>query len=175
MMFVEEITTPIDMTNKFQQLYTEIYKALKPRRYTNRSTKETIENSDVARKRRSRGVVVEIVKGRPKHRGIANRHRFFEFKAKSKEMTEGRIQKGFVQLNTNKSVVDCFCSCGDFGYRWRTPLVDSNMADFDVDAAYESIANPTPHNQEDPVITNPLHEKKFCKHLLAVMNKLRIK
>lgn len=97
----------------------------------------------------------------------------YEYKCLSHEKTEGRTHEGYLTLDKQNSVRDCFCSCADFQFRWRYALVIDDMAKWQTPDKFTNIETNAPHTREPSHITNPDYQKRFCKHLTAAMNKIK--
>lgn len=65
----------------------------------------------------------------------------------------------FVFLDT-KLHVRCSCSCADFMYRWEVALHKKDAAEVEYS------------NGDVPMITNPKMTATFCKHCIALYNKI---
>lgn len=145
----------------------------------NKKTKGLFLNSDEQRKERANNVkIISIEKYTPSttsdDKPLLKGWKRYDFEALSREKTENRKHSGYVVLDGHSSVKDIFCSCADFQFLWRYALTLSDMASWETYPEYEDIETYAPHTQEPSHETNPLFEKKLCKHLLKIFKVLEI-
>lgn len=140
-------------------------------------TTSTLNDTDIARKKKASRVKfikwLKIVPSTTRKGEILPRSwKKYEYSCLSKEQTQGRTHDGYLTLDKQNSVRDCFCSCADFQYRWRYAMVIDDMGKWTTPDKFTNIEDDAPHTREPSDITNPDYEKRFCKHLMAAMNKI---
>lgn len=134
-------------------------------------------NSDEPRKDRSENVKIISLdrytpSNAPKDKPLARGWILYEYKVLSAEKTENREHTGYLALDRNKSIKDIYCSCADFQFLWRYSLVKDDMASWETYPEYKDIETHGPHTKDPSNITNPLFNKKLCKHLLKVYREI---
>lgn len=145
----------------------------------NAITRNLLSNSDNNRKTRSNGVnFLSFRKFTPfstsKDKPLLKGWKRFEFEVSSKERIQNRNHQGYLVLDNNNNVKDVYCSCADFQYLWRYPLVKNDLASWITYPKYKDIEDDAPHTKKPTYITNPNFDKKLCKHLIAVFKKVKI-
>ena len=89
----------------------------------NMKTVNVIKDSDENRKKRARRVrfikwlkIVPSTVRNGEH--LPKSWKKYEFECLSKEKTEGRTHQGYITLDKQNSIRDCYCSCADFQFRY---------------------------------------------------------
>lgn len=145
----------------------------------NAITRNLLPNSEEERKKRAKGVnFLSFKKFTPfsssKNKPLLKGWKRFEFVVSSEERTQNRNHSGYLVLDNNNNVKDVYCSCADFQYLWRYPIVKDDLASWETYPEYTDIEDDSPHTRKPTYITNPNFERKLCKHLIAVFEKVKI-
>lgn len=140
-------------------------------------TSQNISNVDDGRRDRAKNVVVNKLNKStpstaPKDKPLPKGWTLREFEVESQEKTEGKIHKGYVVMDRNKTIKDISCSCKDFLFKWRYALGTKDFTNKQVYPDYEDPKADYQYNGEKPIVTNPGLEKKVCKHLKKVLDEI---
>lgn len=145
----------------------------------NRLTSSLVPNSEHKRKKRAQNVKILSLKKyttttAPRDKPLLKGWKYWEFKTRSAEKVQGRDHVGYLVLDQNNNVKDVFCDCADAQFFWRYALVRSDLASWETYPEYKNIEDHAPHTRKPSNITNPKYERKLCKHLIAIFNRLKI-
>lgn len=145
----------------------------------NRHTRNLLPSSESKRRARAENVkILSISKytpsTTPSDKPLLRGWKRWEIELESQEQTENRCHSAYVVLNNNNNVSDVFCSCADFQFLWRYPLVKNDMASWETYPEYKDIETHGPHTKKETKITNPNFDKRLCKHLIKIFDYLNI-
>lgn len=145
----------------------------------NNKTRSLSPNSEVKRQERAENVQIKSIRKytpstTPSDKPLLKGWKMWEVTVESEEKTEGREHDLYVVLDNNNNVRDVFCSCADFQHLWRYALTRGDLASKEVYPEYKDIETYAPYTGDPSDKTNPSYDKKLCKHLIKVFDKLDI-
>jgi hypothetical protein len=92
-----------------------------------------------------------------------------EYNFKAKPSIEQKRQYGYIIYDEkDNDIKQIYCSCKDWAYRLYYPMVQNDLATWDLDTKYKDKA-PFVHNQKPTIISNPTEKIYICKHLYQLL------
>ena len=135
------------------------------------SKKKLFSNTDSGRKFRANTHVKSRRSPLASKKGLPKNLERMDYIVKSRPSTEQKTHHGYVDYNLkNNKIHRMFCDCKDYFYRLYAPLVQEDLATWDIDEKYKKRMHLN-HNKKWTNETNVDGKIYVCKHLYYVLDR----